>query len=163
MSLDAWMWRLLWENLGFFLLSTAFLVVVGVAWKSLKPYTVPRPFPGWFKYWFASVQIFGVVLPVLAWLFWGVWKGYVSVSVVWLPILGMLGLQIAGEALTSRKFESVTWVMLPYLYLPYRFWQLYEGLQILPDIEALFWVRSLLWVNLVVWMGNYALDVTQLP
>lgn len=163
MTLADWTTRLLWENALFLVTSTVVLAIVGVAWRDLKPFTVPRPFPSWFKAWFLPVQVVGVLLPVLAWGGWGLWRGNAWVSLVWLPILAMLGLQVFAEWLTSRQFASVTWVMAPYLYLPYRMWQLYEGLQILPKTDELVWVRSLLWANLVVWILNYVLDVTQLP
>lgn len=53
--------------------------------------------------------------------------------------------------------------MVPYLYLPYRFWQLYEGWKFLSAETDLTWVRNLLIVQIVLWVVNYALDVTQLP
>lgn len=75
----------------------------------------------------------------------------------------MLGLQILSEILTLRYFHSVVWVMVPYLYLPYRFWQLYQGLTLLNPQPDLIWVQNLLVVNLVLWILNYVLDVSQLP
>jgi hypothetical protein len=75
----------------------------------------------------------------------------------------MLGLQILSEILTLRQYHSVVWVMVPYLYLPYRIWQLYEGLTLLSPESELMWVRHLLIVEIVLWIANYALDVAQLP
>ena len=75
----------------------------------------------------------------------------------------MLGLQILSEILTLRQFHTVVWVMVPYLYLPYRIWQLYEGLSLLSPENELMWVRNLLLVEIVLWTLNYALDVSQLP
>lgn len=75
----------------------------------------------------------------------------------------MLGLQILFEILTLRQFHTVVWVMVPYLYLPYRIWQLYEGLSLLSLENELMWVRTLLLVEIVLWTLNYALDVSQLP
>lgn len=75
----------------------------------------------------------------------------------------MLGLQIITEYLTLRKFPSVVWVMVPYLYLPYRIYQLSEGLTLLNAEPELFWVRTVLILQIILWIGNYALDLAQLP
>jgi len=75
----------------------------------------------------------------------------------------MLGLQILSEIITLKQFQSVVWVMVPYLYLPYRLWQLYEGLTILNSDSELMWVRTLLIIEIVLWTGNYLLDLAQLP
>jgi hypothetical protein len=154
---------LLLENLLFFLAATFFLGVVGWAWKDLKPFELPRPLPGWFNLWFGTVQVLGGVLPLLALLLWGLWWGYSSVLTVLVPYLVMLGLQVFSEIVTLRQFQSVVWVMIPYLYVPYRVWQLYEGLTFLSPENELIWVRILLLVNIVVWIANYALDLAQLP
>ncbi len=54
-------------------------------------------------------------------------------------------------------------VQVTYLYLPYRLWQLYEGLTILSSDSELIWVRLLLIVEIFLWIGNYLLDLAQLP
>ncbi|MFW6264108.1 MAG: hypothetical protein ACOC3E_01120, partial [Cyanobacteriota bacterium] len=153
---------LILENSLFFTLATLFLILAGWAWRKTKPYTLPEPLPGWFKIWFGTVQVTGGILPLIA-LIWGVWRGYPTVLLVLIPYLVILGLQIISEILTLRQFQSVVWVFVPYVYLPYRFWQLYEGLTILSPNEDLIWIRYLLILNLIIWIGNYLLDVTQLP
>ncbi|MGI8932701.1 MAG: hypothetical protein ACR2FS_01365 [Phormidesmis sp.] len=45
-----------------------------------------------------------------------------------MPYLAMLGLQVSSESASLRRFRSTVFVMVPYFYLPYRVWQLYEGL-----------------------------------
>ncbi|KOP23226.1 hypothetical protein AMR41_26995 [Hapalosiphon sp. MRB220] len=151
------------ENLLFFLVATSFTVVVGWAWRDSKPMTLPEVLPGWYKVWFGTVQILGIVLPLVVMLLWGVVWGYSSVLMVFASYFLMLGLQILSEFLTLRKFHSVVWVMVPYLYLPYRFWQLYEGLTIISSDQELMWVKITLVIEIIVWVGNYMLDVTQLP
>lgn len=147
----------------FFLGATGFIFIVDWAWKDLKPFELPKPLPDWFKYWFGTIQIIGLLLPIAALILWGLIWGYRSVIVVLVPYLIMLGLQIASEIYTLKQMQSVVWVMVPYVYLPYRFWQLYEGLKILPSDADLIWVRYLLIINLIVWIGNYLLDLSQLP
>ncbi|MEH1787341.1 hypothetical protein [Nostoc sp.] len=84
-----------------------------------------------------------------------------------LTVLGwyfiVLGLQIISERVTLRQLQNVVWVMVAYIYLPYRFWQLYEGLTILDSQSELLWVRYLLIFELVLWIVSYAIDVSQLP
>ncbi len=151
------------ENLVFFLVATAFLVVVGWAWRNAKPFSLPKPLPGWFKIWFGTVQLLGVLVPLVVMLLWGVFWGYTSVLTVLGWYFVMLGLQIISEVVTLRQIQNVVWVMVPYLYLPYRFWQLYEGLTILGSTNELLWIRYLLILEIVLWAGNYALDLSQLP
>ncbi|HEY9651716.1 MAG TPA: hypothetical protein V6C95_13700, partial [Coleofasciculaceae cyanobacterium] len=127
------------ENLLFLVVSTAFIAMVGWTWRNAKPFYLPEPLPGWFKIWFGTVQILGIVVPLLAIFLWGVWWGYSSVLTVLAWYFVMLGLQIFFEIVTLRQFHSVVWVMVPYLYLPYRVWQLYEGLPIVgsqPDTDS---------------------------
>ena len=74
----------------------------------------------------------------------------------------------AGVANPIRDFDTqavspVVWVMVPYLYLPYSIWQLYEGLTLLSPEPELIWVRNLLIIEVVLWTLNYALDLSQLP
>lgn len=154
---------LLLENLLFFGVATAFFAIAGWAWRDVKPYSLPTPLPEWFKIWFGTVQFVGIVPPLLALLLWGVLWGYSSVLTVLTWYFIMLGLQILSESLSLRQFQSTVFVMVPYLYLPYRIWQLYEGLKILSPEPELMWVRILLIVEIVLWIGNYALDLAQLP
>lgn len=154
---------LLGENLVFLAIATTFLVIVGWAWRDAKPFDLPEPLPGWFKIWFGSVQILGGLVPLVAMLLWGVWWGHSSVLTVFVPYFIMLGLQIISEILTLRQWHTVVWVMVPYLYLPYRIWQLSEGLGIISPEPELFWIRNLLWLEIVVWTVNYLLDLAQLP
>jgi hypothetical protein len=120
--------NILLENLLFLVVATSFLVIVGWAWRHSKPFELPQPLPAWFKGWFLTVQVVGGLLPLVVMLLWGVWWGYSSVLTVLVPYFVMLGLQILSEILTLRWFHSVVWVMVPYLYLPYHIWQLYQGL-----------------------------------
>lgn len=150
------------ENLVFFILATFFLIVVGWAWKNSKPFSLPQPLPGWFKIWFGTVQVVGLIVPLVL-LVWGVWWRDTRLLTVFVPYLVMLGLQILSEILTLRQFRTVVWVMVPYLYLPYRFWQLYEAWKFLSFDSDLAWLRNLLLVEIVLWIGNYVLDVTQIP
>jgi hypothetical protein len=151
------------ENLLFLVLATSFFVIVGWAWRHLKPYELPQPLPGWFTIWFLTVQVLGGLLPLVVMLLWGIWWGYTSVLTVFVPYFVLLGLQILSESLSLRRFRSVVFVMIPYLYLPFRIWQLYRGLALLNPAGELVWVRNLLLVEMVLWAATYVLDLAQLP
>ncbi|NEP18903.1 MAG: hypothetical protein F6J97_18725 [Leptolyngbya sp. SIO4C1] len=153
-------YRLVYENLVFFAIATAFLGLVGWAWRRAEPYKLPQPLPDWFKVWFLSVQIGGGAVPLMA-LGWCLWQGYSSAVAVLTGYFVMLGLQVLSESLSLRQFRSVVFVMVPYLYLPYRGWQLYEGIGLIaPELT---WLRWLLIAEIVLWTVNYALDLAQLP
>lgn len=154
--------RLLLENSLFFLIATGFLAITAWTWRKVSSYSLPKPLPDWFKYWFSSVQILGV-LPPLAALIWGIWQRQ---PIVWVVLTGyfvLLILQILCEILTLRQLHSVVWVMVPYLYVPYRLWQLYEGVMLTAGRDDLGWFRELLVAEIFVWGINYLLDLSQLP
>ena len=155
------MLNLFYEDLCFLVIATAFFVVVGWAWRSAKPYDLPQPLPDWFKIWFLSVQIGGGLLPLIG-LCWGIWHGDSRVVAVLGSYFVMLGLQVLTESVSLHQFRSVVFVMVPYLYLPYRIWQLYEGMMF-AEADELGWMRSLLLAEIVLWIVNYALDLSQLP
>jgi hypothetical protein len=154
---------LFWENSLFFLSATSFFVAVAWAWKNTQPFHLPQPFPRWFTPWFSTMQVLGGLLPVVVMLLWGVLWGYTSVFSVLLWYFVMLGLQILSESITLRLFHSVVWVMIPYLYVPYRIWQMYEGMKLISSTTELFWVHNLFVLEILLWTGNYVLDVSQLP
>ncbi|MBE9180591.1 hypothetical protein IQ268_18680 [Oculatella sp. LEGE 06141] len=155
--------NILLRDLLFVAIATAFLAIAGRAWQGAKAYELPKPLPQWFTLWFTSVQILGVFPPLLALVWWGIGQHYSGVLVVFLSYFIILALQIISERLTLRRFRSVTWVMVPYLYVPYRLWQLYEGLGFIEPGSNLVWVRAILMLELVVWSVNYGLDLAQLP
>lgn len=151
------------ENLCFFLIATTFTLIVSQGWKNAKPYTLPLPFPSWYKWWLLPVQILGGLLPLPVMLLWGLWWQHQNVVLVigWYYII--LVLQILTEIWTLRKLQNVVWVMVPYIYLPYRLWQLYEGFTLLSSEPNVLWVRYFLIFELLLWLGNYVIDVSQLP
>jgi len=151
------------ENLLFFILSTAFFILAGWYWRNVKPYSLPESRPSWFKIWFLSMQILGGLVPLIALILWGFLWTDTTVIAIFASYLLMLGLQILAEFLSLRRFATVVWVMIPYLYVPYRVWQLYEGLNLLENTSNLMAVKVILTLNIGVWVINYCLDLAQLP
>lgn len=163
MTLSSTAVNLLFENLLFLAIATSFFIIVGWAWRQSKPYSLPQPLPAWFSIWFGTVQVVGGVLPLLAMFLWGVWWHYSNVLIVLVSYLVMLALQVVSESVSLKQFHSVVFVMVPYLYIPYRLWQLYEGLTLISHQPELILLQYLLLVNIVLWILNYALDLSQLP
>lgn len=154
--------RLLIENAVFFVIATGFLSIAGWSWRNVQPFELPDPLPGWFKYWFVSVQVLGILPPGIA-LIWGILHNEPILYVVFAAYFSMLALQILTESLTLRQWHSVIWVMVPYLYVPYRLWQLYEGFALTTLTTDFVWVQLLLLAEIVIWGINYLLDLAQLP
>jgi len=92
-------------------------------------------------------------------LYWGVWRGDVSVLAVLISYLTMLGLQILTESVTLNRFRSCIWVTIPCVYLPYRIWQLYRGLAIVDNSQ----IQLLLSLEIALWIFNYGVHLSQLP
>lgn len=155
--------NLLLENLLFLIVSTSFFGFLGWVWRHSKPFSLPQPLPSWLKAWIYFVQVVGVLLPLIATVLGGVWWGERSVLQAFVPYFVMLGFQILLESLTLRQFHSCVWVIVPYLYVPYRVWQLYEGLTILNLENGSIWIQRLLIAEIVIWVINYGVDLSQLP
>ena len=151
------------ENSLFVIISTSFLAFVGWVWRRAKPFSIPQPLPTWFKAWLSVVLVVGVLFPILAIVLWGVWWNHKSVLLALIPYLVMLALQILSEIVTSKRFQSCVWVMIPCLYLPYRVWQLYSGLMLLSLESGTIWVQRLLLVEIVLWIFNYGVHLSQIP
>ena len=146
------------QNLVFLLVTTAFLFIVGWRWKEAKPFDLPLPLPIWFKSWLSVVLLIGVLLPVI--VLGLVWNQSV-ICLTLISYLVMLGLQILAERIAINQFHSCVWVMIPCLYLPYRIWQLYQGLTLLSFEEL--WLQRLLWLEIGLWIFNYFVHLSQLP
>lgn len=109
-----------------------------------------------------SVQIGGGLLPLIV-LFWSLWQGQYQIAAVLISYFVVLGLQVLSETLSLRWFQSTAFVMVPYLYIPYRVWQLYRG-STLPAVAGdAPWVQTLLLAEIGLWGVNYGLDLAQLP
>lgn len=74
----------------------------------------------------------------------------------------MLGLQIVSE-IVVKNYQSPIWVTVPCLYLPYRFLQLYQGIELVSVESNLIWVKYILILELVLWIFNYGVHLSQLP
>ncbi|WP_222597830.1 hypothetical protein [Euhalothece natronophila] len=102
-------------------------------WRIAKPFSIPQT-PNWFRPWFILVQVLGVLFPLIALILWGIWWRNTIVLFIFASYFLILGLQILTETIMLRQFQTVAWVAIPYFYVPYRVWQLYQGLITIGDI-----------------------------
>ncbi|NDJ16633.1 hypothetical protein [Myxacorys almedinensis] len=151
------------ENLFFFAIATAFLAVLGWLWRHTKSFDIPLPLPIWLKFWFFTVQVFGVLVPIGV----AIWLRLSSADTlpfaILLSYLLMLALQITTEVVLLRQFHSVAWIAIPYLYLPYRVWQLYQGIVMTTAVGQVGWFQALLVLEIGLWIVNYSFNLIQLP
>jgi len=154
---------MLLENLLFVVITTVLLLLFGWYWRNAQPFSIPTPLQTWFKVWFVTVQILGILVPLTALLWWGIWLDYTIVLEIFASYFLILGAQIISETVTLRQFQSVVWVMIPYFYVPYRVWQLYQGLNLMEGNSELIGIEVILWTNIAVWIINYGIDLIQLP
>jgi hypothetical protein len=160
MNTEGFIWA---ENLLFFTIATAFLAFLTWIWRHTKPFDIPLPLPAWLRFWFFTVQVLGVLVPV-AIAFWaGISLRDTPVLSILLSYLLMLALQIVTEIILLRQFHTVAWIAIPYLYLPYRVWQLYQGILSTNAIEELGWFQALLVLEIGIWIINYSFNLIQLP
>jgi hypothetical protein len=97
-----------------------------------------------------------MILSVVLW-------GYTGLFTVLVSYFLMLGLQILTTSIALRQFHHVVWVMIPYLYVPDRLWQMYDGLQLLDSTNQVWWIENLLILEICLWSGNYLINLSQLP
>ena len=151
------------ENLLFLTIATLFLAIAGYAWRESKPFEIPKPLPNWFQGWLFVVLAAGIALPFVTMLVWGVWWRHQVVVILFASYFIMLGLQIVSEIVMQKQYQSPIWVAVPCLYLPYRFWQLYRGIELVSVESNLMWVKYILILELVLWIFNYGVHLSQLP
>lgn len=151
------------ENLLFLTFATLFFAIAGYAWRDSKPFEIPKPLPSWFQGWLSVVLAVGIALPFVAMLLWGVWWRHQVVIIVFASYFIMLGLQIVSEIVVQKQYQSPIWVTVPCVYLPYRFWQLYRGVELVSVESNLIWVKYILILELGLWIFNYGVHLSQLP
>jgi hypothetical protein len=155
--------NLLIENLGFWAIATSLLLVGGWMWRNSKPFNIPQPLPAWFPFWLRTVLVVGIILPLLALVWWGIIESSQGVLQALIPYFIMLFLQIISEIVTLRRFHSCIWIAIPCLYLPYRLWQLHQGLNLISNDSKTVWMQWLLIIEMVLWIFNYGVHLSQIP
>lgn len=144
-------------NIGFLVLAAA---LMGWARWRTRPgplFTGPCPVGPAFKGWLINIWLVGLVLPV------------VTLAIDWsspltrlalVPYLLMFAVQVLFELVAWKRWGSPVWVIVPCLFLPWRLFQVWSGLQ-LGDHAGL--TQITLYALFVLWVINIGVHYTNIP
>ncbi|WP_416906769.1 MAG: hypothetical protein ACMVO5_06770 [Polymorphobacter sp.] len=149
--------HILWSNAGFLALAAA--AMAWAAWRT-RPgpaFPGPRPVGPIFKAWLLIIWGVGLLLPLAALALEGR-----APATRWalLPYLAMFVLQVVFELIAWKRLRSPIWVIVPCLFLPWRLFQVWQGMALAPHapltaltLDALF----------VLWVINIGVHYTNIP
>ena len=154
--------RILLQDALFFVLACACLA--WAQWRLPKPsarFPGPRPVGSVFKFWLVMIWAVGLVLPLATLVIDGVIGGRTATLLALLPYLGMFVAQVASELFCWKRWGSPVWVIVPCLYLPWRLWQGFRGLDLAADGAVLTVVT--MYALIVLWIINIGVHYTNIP
>lgn len=154
--------RIVLQETVFFVLACACLA--WAQWRLPKPaarFPGPRPVGPVFKAWLVTIWAVGLVLPLVALVAAGLVGGSTATSLALLPYFAMFVAQVASELLCWKRLGSPVWVIVPCLYLPWRLWQCFRGLEVAADAPLLTVVT--LQALIVLWTINIGVHFTNIP
>lgn len=146
----------------FFVLACACLA--WAQWRLPKPcarFPGPRPVGPVFKAWLVTIWLVGLVLPLAALVVDGAIGGSAAAALALLPYLWGVAAQVATELFCWKRWGSPVWVIVPCLYLPWRVWQCFRGLELAPDAPLLTTIT--LYALVVLWVINVGVHYTNIP
>lgn len=147
-------------NLGFF--AVACTVLAWAQWRTNPgpPFPGPRPTGAAFKAWLMVIWLVGFMLPLAALLIDGVLGGHRPVRIALGFYLLMFFVQVATEIFIWKRFRSPVWVVVPCLYLPWRLFQCWMGLQAVdgPPVSV-----GTLWALMALWIVNIGVHFSNIP
>jgi hypothetical protein len=146
----------------FFLLACACLA--WAQWRLPKPsarFPGPRPVGPVFKFWLVTIWVVGLLLPLAALVVDGAIRGSAAAALALLPYFWAFAAQVASELFCWKRWGSPVWVIVPCLYLPWRVWQGFRGLEYAPELPGptLFTLYALV----VLWIINIGVHYTNVP
>jgi hypothetical protein len=147
---------IVWSNLGFLLLAAA---CMGWAQWRTQPgpaFPGPRPVGAAFKIWLVIIWLVGLVLPVVALVV----EPLPATRLALVPYLLMFVLQVVFELLAWKRLRSPVWVIVPCLFLPWRLFQVWQGMQLGPHGSVTELVLDALFV---LWVINIGVHYTNIP
>jgi hypothetical protein len=147
-------------NLGFFAVACA---VLGWAqWRTNPgpPFPGPRPVGRAFKAWLVVIWLVGFLLPLIALMVDGVMGGHRPVRIALGFYLLMFVAQVATEIFVWKRWRSPVWVIVPCLYLPWRLFQAWMGLQ---AVEGPALSVATLWALVGLWIINIGVHFSNIP
>jgi hypothetical protein len=110
-----------------------------------------------FKGWLLNIWAIGLALPIVA-LTLG-WSDLLT-RLALIPYLVMFATQVLFELVAWKRWGSPVWVIVPCLFLPWRLFQVWQGMQ-LGSHETL--TVLTLWALFVLWVINIGVHYTNIP
>ncbi len=158
---DALTTRLVVENLGFFLISSAMLAAGLYIWRGAPDFTGSRRSgTRWFRIWFVLIWLLTILLPLGVLIGVGLIGGDTAVIWALAPYLVMIVAQVGWERVALDRFHSPVWVLVPCFYLPWRLFQVYRGDQVLGHDPASALADWTLTILFVMWVINIGIHYT---
>ena len=150
------------QEVVFFLLACACLA--WAQWRlpaGVAAFPGPRPVGPVFKVWLLIIWGVGLMLPLLALVVDGLLGGSAATRLALLPYFAMFFAQVASELFCWKRWRSPVWVLVPCLYLPWRLWQSFRGLDLATEAPLLTLVT--LYALIVLWVINIGVHYTNIP
>jgi hypothetical protein len=151
------------QEVVFFIASSLILLAARRRYLEALPFPGPiTPWPNWFKIWFTIIWLFTIFLPLAVWIYFGFVSPVPGVALGLGLYLLMIAIQVGAEQVCQQVWKSVIWVAVPCLYLPWRIWQLFRGLdQTAADAP---WLVGFTYELLIVlWVINIGVHFSGIP
>lgn len=145
-------------------LALACACLVWAQWRmpqGVAAFPGPRPVGPVFKAWLVIIWLVGLVLPLVALAVDAVAARSVPAHLALIPYFVMFFAQVASELFCWKRWRSPVWVLVPCLYLPWRLWQAFRGLEVAADGPAL--TVFTMWALIVLWIINIGVHYTNIP
>ena len=133
-------------------------------WRMPSPaaaFPGPRPVGPVFKVWLLIIWGIGLVLPIVALVVDGIAGGHATTRFALLPYFLMFFAQVGSELFCWKRWRSPVWVLVPCLYLPWRLWQSWRGLEIAAEGPLL--TIATLYALIALWIINIGVHYTNIP
>lgn len=133
-------------------------------WRLPRPsarFPGPRPVGPVFKAWLVTIWVVGLLLPLAALVVDGAIGGSTAAALALLPYFWAFAAQVASELFCWKRWGSPVWVIVPCLYLPWRVWQGFRGLEYAPDAPLL--TTATLYALILLWIINVGVHYTNIP
>jgi hypothetical protein len=154
---------ILLQEAVFFVTASLILLAARQRYVGALPFPGPiTPWPSWFKIWFAIIWLFTIFLPLGVWIYYGFVDPTPGVALALGMYLLMLFLQVGSEQVCQQVWKSVIWVAVPCLYLPWRLWQCFRGLDTV-GVDAPWLVTITLELLIVLWVINIGVHFSGIP
>lgn len=151
------------QNLGF--LGSVAIVLLWAKQRlgRAAPFPGPRPVGPAFKTWLIVIWLIGLALPLAALIYDGFLQSEGRALLAITPYLVMFIGQVVVEIVCWKRLNSPIWVLVPTLFLPWRLFQIYQGLSLIGGPETFpltYWTLIALFI---LWTINIGVHFSNIP